>query len=59
MGNAGNLVSNLGGTDDDVYPFLMELYRSQGEMFNITNRCSITPFSFCLNDRVYNPSSRL
>lgn len=37
----------------------MELYRSQGEMFNVTYKSSITPFNFILNDRVYDPSSRL
>ena len=28
-------------------------------MFNATNKSSITPFNFCLNDRVYDPASRL
>ena len=28
-------------------------------MFNLTNKSSITPFNFCLNDRVYDPRSRL
>lgn len=28
-------------------------------MFNVTNKCCVTPFNFCLNDRVYNPASRL
>lgn len=58
MGNAGNIKSNK-GLDDDVYPFLMELYRSQGEMFSTSNKCSITPCNFILNDRIYDPNSRI
>ncbi len=35
LGNAGNITSSL--LNNDVNPFLMELYRSCGDMFNITN----------------------
>lgn len=57
MGNAGQIAGD-GINNDDVLPFLMELYRTHGESFSTAIKSSIVPANFIVNDRCYNPLNK-